>query len=63
MGIKAFTRVLWTVLLTLFMIFLDSDIDEKSLANNSDICVYIFLSNLVLAAPIWCLKRCPKCWV
>ena len=47
MDIKAYVRVLWTVLLTLFMIFLDADIDEKSLANNSDICVYIFLSNLV----------------
>ena len=47
MDIKAFVRVLWTVLLTLFMIFLDADLDEKSLANNIDICAYIFMSNLL----------------
>ena len=47
MDIKAFVRVLWAVLLTLFMIFLDADIDEKSLVNNIDICAYIFISNLV----------------
>ena len=47
MDIKAFVRVLWAVLLTLFMIFFDADIDEKSLANNIDICTYIFMSKLV----------------
>ena len=48
MDIKAFVRVLWAVLLTLFMIFLDADIDEKSLANNIDMCLHFHVKSSVL---------------
>ena len=48
MDFKPYAQVLWTVLLSLFMIFLDADsADLKTLASNSDISVYICMANFV----------------
>lgn len=48
MDLKRYVRILWTVLLTLFMIFLDADIDNlTTLASNSAINVYICTASFV----------------
>jgi len=48
MDLKRYVRILWTVLLTLFMIFLDADIDNLiTLASNSAINVYICAASFV----------------
>ena len=48
MDLKRYVRILWTVLLTLFMIFLDADIDNlTTLASNSGINVYICTASFV----------------
>ena len=48
MDLKRYVRILWTVLLTLFMIFLDADIDNlATLASNSAINVYICTASFV----------------
>ena len=48
MDFKRYARVLWTILLTLFMIYLDADSASlKTLANNSAINVYICTANFV----------------
>ena len=48
MDFKPYAQVLWTVLLSLFMIFLDADsADLKTLATNSDISVYVCMANFV----------------
>ena len=49
MDFKRYARVLWTILLTLFMIYLDADsANLKTLAsNNSAINVYICTANFV----------------
>ena len=48
MDFKPYAQVLWTVLLSLFMIFLDADsADLKTLASNSDISVYICMAIFV----------------
>ena len=48
MDFKRYARVLWAVLLTLFMIYLDADSASlKTLSNNSAINVYICTANFV----------------
>ena len=48
MDLKRYVRILWTVLLTLFMIFLDADIDNlTTLASVSAINVYICTASFV----------------
>ena len=48
MDFKPYVQILWTVLLSLFMIFLDADsADLKTLARNSDISVYICMAIFV----------------
>ena len=48
MDLKRYVRILWTVLLTLFMIFLDADIENlTTLASVSAINVYICTASFV----------------
>ena len=48
MDFKPYVQILWTVLLSLFMLFLDADsADLKTLARNSDISVYICMAIFV----------------
>ena len=59
MDFKRYARVLWTILLTLFMIYLDADSASlKTLANNSAINVYICTANFVfyLICRLFCLE-------
>ena len=48
MDFKRYARVLWAILLTLFLIYLDADSASlKTLSNNSAINVYICTANFV----------------